>query len=228
MYAAWEVGVWKALRNRFHFDLVAGTSAGAWNAWAIAGGCCPDELVSEWMDPSTGTIMSPGLHRYGILRPAMLHEKARHLFTRFQPRMPFGLTLTEVPRLRPLLVRGPDVTWCHLAAAASIPLCFPPVDIQGKHYVDGGLLGALPVWAAEAMGATHAIAVNALNVLPFTLLRTLIRPRQPSAALQVFSIEPSEKLGPLRDAVVWSAAHVQRWIEQGERDGTRAATSITM
>ncbi len=228
MYGAWEVGVWKALRERFQLDLIVGTSAGAWNGWAIAGGSTPDELVSEWMDPATGTIMQPGLHRTGILRPGMLHEKARHLFKRFQPHIPFGLTLAEVPRLRPLLVRGPEITWRHLAAACSIPLAFPPVEIAGKYYVDGGLLGALPVWAAEEMGATHAIAVNAINILPFTILRRIIRPRQPSAALKVFTIEPFEKLGTLRESVVWSASNIGRWIEQGERDGNRAATSITM
>src|SRR5882762_1549656 len=102
MYAAWQVGVWKALRERFQFDMICGTSAGAWNAWAIAGGCGPDELTQEWLDPAIGTILRPGLHRFGILRPSVLHEKARDLFARFQPRIPFGLTLTEVPQLRPL------------------------------------------------------------------------------------------------------------------------------
>jgi NTE family protein len=158
----------------------------------------------------------------------VLHEKAHDLFGRFRPRIPFGLTLAEVPRLRPLLVRGPQITWRHLAATASIPFCFPPVEIDGKQYLDGGLLGALPVWAAEEMGATHAIAVDALNVLPFRIMRMVFRPRRPTASLRVFPIEPSQKLGPLRDGVVWSEANVRRWIEQGERDGNRAATSITM
>jgi len=228
MYAAWEVGVWKALRERLQWDMVVGTSAGAWNGWAIAGGCTPDELIAEWMDPSAGTIMQPGLHRAGILRPKVLHEKARDLFARFQPRTAFGLTLSEVPRLRPRLVRGPEITWRHLAAACSIPLCFPPVEIAGQHFLDGGLLGALPLWAAEEMGATHAIAVNVLNIMPFTLLRAIIRPRRASGGLKVFAIEPSRALGSLRDAVVWSPAHMASWIEQGERDGNRAATSITM
>lgn len=35
MYAAWEVGVWKALRERIAIDLVVGASAGAWNGWAL-------------------------------------------------------------------------------------------------------------------------------------------------------------------------------------------------
>jgi hypothetical protein len=46
--------------------------------------------------------------------------------------------------------------------------------------------------------------------------------------LKVFEIEPSPKLGRLRHGVVWSADNVKRFIEQGQRDGNRAATSITM
>jgi len=227
MFAAWEVGVWKALHGRIRPDLIVGASAGAWNGWSIAGGATPDDLVGVWMDPLTRKIMQPGLHRFGLLRPKALHEKARELFTRYQPRMPFGLTMVEVPRLRPCLARDSEITWQHLAATASIPFGFPPVEIQEKQYVDGGLLGALPLWAAERMGATRAIAVNCLTTLPFRMLRTLLPPPRPSAALEIIRIEPSERLGRLRDAVVWSAENIRRWIDLGERDGYRAATSIT-
>jgi len=44
MYAAWEVGVWKALAPHIRPDLIVGASAGAWNGWAIAGGAAPEEL----------------------------------------------------------------------------------------------------------------------------------------------------------------------------------------
>jgi len=228
MFAAWEVGAWKALQRHFQPDLIVGASAGAWNGWAIAGGCSPDELARDWLDPRTGKIMQLGLHSTGILRPQALHEKARDLFARFQPRVPFGLVMVEVPRLRMQLVRGPEVTWRHLAATCAIPLCFPPVAIQGRSYVDGGLRAALPLWAAEEMGARRAVALNVLTTLPFRALRRVIPPRRPSAALEVIRLEPSQRLGPLRDAAHWTTANIERWIELGERDAIRAASSITM
>ena len=125
-------------------------------------------------------------------------------------------------------MRGPEITWRHLAATCTIPFGFPPVRIQGRWYVDGGLLGALPLWAAEEMGATRAIAVNALTTLPFRMLHKAMRGRRASAALEVIRIEPSIPLGSLHDAVCWSRANVERWVEQGERDANRVATSITM
>ena len=228
MYAAWEVGVWKALRGRFQPDFIVGASAGAWNGWAIAGGCSIEELTEAWMDPATAGIMRRGLHRSGILRPDVLHQKARELFARYHPRIPFGLTVVEVPRLRPRLVRDSEITWEFLAATCSIPLCFPPVRIGGRKYVDGGLMGALPLWAAGEMGATRAIAANVLTTLPFRALRRVLPPPRPKGPLEVVRIEPSIRLGPLRDAVRWSRDNVERWIELGERDANRTLTSITV
>lgn len=228
LYAAWEVGVWKALRQRFEFDIVIGASAGAWNGWAIAGGATPEELAQQWLDPLTAKLMSFGLHSSGCLRPEALHTKARELAARFQPRIPFGLTVVEVPRLRLRLVRDREITWEHLAATCTIPLGFPPVKIDGKRYVDGGLMGAMPVWAAEEMGATRVVALNVLTTLPFRLLRKVLAVRQPSAAIHPVLLEPSVPLGSIKDAVVWSRDRIQRWIDLGEQDGTRALTSITM
>ena len=228
LYAAWEVGVWKALREGIEPDIVVGASAGAWNGWAIAGGATPEELAQEWLDPLTARLMQFGLHGSGCLRPEALHAKARDLAARFQPRVPFGLTIVEVPRLRLRLVRGTEIDWRHLAATCAIPCGFPPVEIDGKRYVDGGLMGALPLWAAEEMGATRAIGVNALTTLPFRLLRTVLPARQPGERFEVLRIEPSKPLGPLKDAVCWRRERILDWMELGERDGNRAMSSITM
>ena len=178
----------------------------------------PEELVREWLDPSIATLMRRG----------PMHAKARLLFDRYQPRVQFGLTVVEAPRLRSHVVRGAEIGWQHLAATCSIPVVFPPVRIGGKLYVDGGFLGALPLWAAEEMGATRAIAVNCLTTWPFRLVRKAIAPRQPGAGLEVVRIEPATPLGSLRDTFRWSAANTMRWIALGEMDGKRALASITM
>jgi NTE family protein len=220
MFGAWEAGVWKALEPHIRPDLIVGASVGAWNGWAIAGGLTPAELCRDWMDPRTDIIRP--------FRPAVLHARARELHARSLPRVPFGLTLVEVPRFRLRLVRATEISAMHIAASGSIPGIFPPVRLDGHLYVDGGLRGALPLWAAEEMGATHVIAINCLTGWPWSTLRAILPTRPPSAALRITLIEPAHPLGSIHSAVRWSRSNIERWIALGERDGNRALSSIKM
>jgi NTE family protein len=228
LWAAWEVGAWSVLRERIRPDLIVGASAGGWNGWAIAGGCTPEELARLWLDPATGGVMRFGLHGTGFLQGAPLRAKARELFERFSPRVPFALTTVEIPSLRCHIVRDRDITWQHLAACCAIPFAFPPVEIQGRRYVDGGLRAGLPLWAAEELGATRAIALNVLNTPGFRLLYHVMHGKRAGASLKVVRIEPLRRLGTLRDAVRWKAGNIERWIAQGEQDAKCMASSITM
>ncbi len=223
MFAAWEAGFWKVLGERFQPDMIVGASAGAWNGWSIAGGATSASLIAEWTDPQTASLMQWGLHPSGCLRPDAMHARARELFARYRPHVPFGLTLTELPWLRAVLVRNGKITWRHLAAAVSIPLCFPPVEIDGRRYWDGGFRDALPLAAAEAMGATRIVALQVLTTQPFRTMRRIMRPPRPGPAVEVIQCEPSQPLGSLRDAAVWDAANIQRWIAMGERDALRVS-----
>jgi len=220
MFAAWEAGVWKTLSSHFRPDLIVGASSGAWNGWAIAGGASPDDLVREWHDTSIAATW--------LFRNELLHRKAQELWSRYQPSLPFGLTVVEVPHFHARLVCSPHITWRHLAATCAIPGAFSAVPIDGKSFVDGGLLGSLPLWAAEEMGATRAVAVNCLTGAAFRMARAVLRPRSPSDRLDVVLIEPSEQLGSLRDTVCWSHSNIQRWIELGQRDAKQALRLITM
>jgi NTE family protein len=224
LWAAWEAGAWSVLCERFHPDLIVGASAGSWNGWALAGGASAEELVQRWLDPRSAQIMTFRLHRTGVLDGAPLFETARELFETYRPRMPFALTIVELPSLRPLIVPGEKVTWKHLAAACAIPLGFPPVEIDGRYYVDGGLRGGLPLWAAETLGARRALALNVLTMPAFRLFQRVMLVKRASTALEVRRLEPSVRLGSIRDAIVWNASNVERWIELGRRD----ASSITM
>ena len=227
MFAAWEIGVLEALRGYFTPDLIVGASAGSWNGWALAGGAPLEELEREWKDPRTAQLLRFHPHRWALCSPEPLRERALDLFQRFQPRVPFGLTTVEVPSLRLRLTTGAHISWRHLAAACSIPLCFPAVEIDGTRHVDGGLRGALPLWAAREMGATRAVALNCLTNWPLKMFRGILLPPG-EGSLPVVRIEPERPLGSLREAVIWSRENTERWIAQGFADGIRARTSITM
>jgi hypothetical protein len=72
------------------------------------------------------------------------------------------------------------------------------------------------------------VALNVLNTPVFRLLHRAMRQRTAGGSLEVVRVEPSRRLGTLRDAVRWSASNIERWIAQGEHDAKCIASSITM
>jgi len=224
MFAAYQAGVWKAIASAFRPDIIVGASAGALNGWVIAGGCTPEELIARWTDPDTANWMR--------FRAPGFDARVQELFARYSPRLPFGVVVVEAATLKSRLIQSNHITWRHLAASCSIPLMFPSQRIEGKSYVDGGLMNVLPLWAAREMGATRAVAINALPALPSRVLRLAagamrrLRPqeRRPVEGLQVIHIAPSAPMGSLTDAVRWKRDCIERWIDLGYRDGQ----SITM
>jgi len=231
MFGAYQAGVWKALAPVLTPDLVVGTSAGSLNGWAIAGGCTPQELIDIWLDPKMDKMMRVRWRWsswQGLWDPAPLVEAARALYDRYRPQIPFALTVTEVPWMRARMVRGEEVTWRHLAASCAVPTGFPPVAIDGKLYVDGGVMDVMPMWAAIELGATRAVAVNALPEMPSRVVRTAARmavsmSRRPGSGKHIETLEIGRKLGSLQDAVRWRPDNARRWIEMGEQDAAAVA-----
>ena len=228
MFGAYQAGAWKVLAERFQPDLIVGASAGSLNGWAIAGGCSPAGLAAIWTDPASANLMHvriPGLARGGIFDVQPLYQMVDGFLARFHPRIPFALTMVEVPRLRPVYVTGDRVTPAHLRASCAIPLGYPPVRIEGKLYVDGGLLAVVPLWAAVQLGATSAVVINALPAMPSRVLGAVVKAFRAVAApkakfpnLEVVEIRPPGPLGTVREALFWKEENARRWIAQGERD----------
>ena len=228
MFGAYQAGAWNVLSRRFQPDLVVGTSVGALNGWAIAGGCSPADLLAMWRDPATAGTMRlrfPFVPWKGCIDPTGLARQVWDWYARFKPLVPYSATVVEVPRLRLVRVPHERITAAHLMASCAVPFGYPPVRIDGRFYVDGGLLDILPIWAAAEMGATRVIAVNALPLMPSRPLRAVLRGvrllgQKPAnlAGLDVVRISPRTPLGSIRDALNWSPESVRRWIRQGEDD----------
>ncbi|MBR8829863.1 MAG: hypothetical protein N5P05_000596 [Chroococcopsis gigantea SAG 12.99] len=56
-----------------------------------------------------------------------------------------------------------DVLYDLLLASAAIPLAFPQRQVNGQHYIDGGLADNIPFGALAARGCTHAIVIHLDN-----------------------------------------------------------------
>jgi NTE family protein len=74
-------------------------------------------------------------------------------------KLPFAAVATELETgQRTVFVRGN--TGEAVRASCSVPGVFEPVEIRGRHYVDGGVVSPIPVDAARQLGADFVIAVD--------------------------------------------------------------------
>jgi NTE family protein len=234
MYGAYQAGAWKALSAVFQPDLVVGASIGALNGWAIAGGCDPGELIHRWL-----TLDAAARYRWtfpnsifgGVLDAGPLRSVIRQLHSRFQPRSEFALVVTDLLKLEPRLIMGDQVTWQHLAASTAIVGIFDQLRLDdGRLYSDGGLLSALPVWAAAQLGAQRIIAINVLPKPPgmiargFVAAMRMLAPTRPpyNGRVELVTIMPKLLLGSPLESLYWKRARAEAWIQQGEQDANAA------
>ena len=213
LFGAWQAGAWSALAPRFQPELIVGASVGSLNGFAVACGATPERLCGMWREERLAKISN-------------LEANLRELADGRQPRMPYALVMTDLFRMRPRIVRSPEVTWRHLAASCALPFLLPQARIDGRLYSDGGLLNPLPVYAAVELGATEILAVNALPRIPSAWLGLLARafgamfgvhPPLPSG-VALNTVEPRERLGSLRDSWRWKRENIDHWLRQGEED----------
>lgn len=237
MYGAYQAGAWKALADVFHPDLIVGASIGAITGWAIAGGCHPDELVDRWLHLEAAAHYRwkfPRSPLHGVFDTTPLQRVIRDIYESFQPRTHFAMVVTDLMKLRPVVLRGNEVSWQHLVASTAIVGLFDQVRLGGRIYSDGGLLSAVPLWAAAEMGATKALVMDVLPAPPGSIARTFVatmrllspfRAEVPKA-IEVLRLAPTKLLGAPLEAIYWTRANAEAWIRAGEEQAGELKHSI--
>jgi len=229
MYGAYQAGAWKALADVFQPDLIVGASIGAVNGWAIAGGCDPEELIERWLTLEAASRYRWKLPRTllsGVLDSTPLQAVVRGVYDSFQPKTDFAMVVTDLWKLRPRVFYAAQIEAEHLLATTAIVGLFDQVRIDGRVYSDGGLLAAVPLWAAAELGARRALVIDVLPEAPGMVARTfvsamrLLSPFQAPVPrdLEVIRLAPPALLGAPLEAVYWSRKNAEAWIRAGERD----------
>jgi len=158
-----HIGAIKALEAQGIIpDIVVGTSAGAVVGALYAAGNGGFELqklaiqmeegqVSDWSLPDRGVIRGEALQNFvnRAVGQRPLEKLAR----------PFGAVATDLQSGEAAVFRIGN-TGMAVRASSSVPGVFQPVKINGREYVDGGLVSPVPVGAARDMGADFIIAVD--------------------------------------------------------------------
>jgi NTE family protein len=171
-----QIGMLKALAAiNLQPDLIVGTSAGALNGAIVADrglAQAADALAMLWSGFTRESIFPGGrlaqARQLLITRNSLFpNDRLSELLcraltvTRFeQLKLPFGALVTDLETLHGALFTSGELRPALLASAA-IPGVFPPVNIQGKTYVDGALTAHVPLRAATMMGAASLVVLDA-------------------------------------------------------------------
>lgn len=163
---AHEVGMLRALSEAGIVpDVVVGTSVGAINGVFVAAGPAgaATRLGQLWQGDALGQAFSEtlwgrtvrlarsGTHLHSIdpLR-RLLDDMLPADFTGLE--LPFHCVAASIEHARAHWFSSGPVTPAVLASCA-VPGLLPPVEIDGEHFFDGGLVHSIPVGRAVALGA---------------------------------------------------------------------------
>ncbi len=162
-----EVGMLRALLEAgVRPDVVLGTSVGAVNGAHLAADPTLDgveRLGALWAELSGGDVFGGSLvtrARTALRTRTALHSPeplAALLQTHLPPRfedlaVPFQCVAACVERAAEhWFDRGPLVP--AVLASSAVPGLLPPVEVDGEHFLDGGLVHSIPVGRAVALGA---------------------------------------------------------------------------
>ncbi len=150
-----------------HPDLIVGTSVGAINGAFVAadpGASAVDRLRAVWGELASERIFAGSvLSRMGTLVRTRTHlhprEPLRDLLAAHLPvqtfaelRVPFQCVAASIERAAERWFTDGALTEAVLASSA-VPGLLPPVELDGEHYLDGGLVHSIPVGRAVALGA---------------------------------------------------------------------------
>lgn len=170
-----EVGMARALRKRgVQPDLVVGTSVGSVNGAVIASGPIEESvgrLVDMWETDVGAAVFGESV--FNRIRNLFnhwthLHSNAplRHLVERWVPYtqieaapIPFQCVAACIETSSEHWFSAGPVADAVLASCA-LPGILPPVAIDGRHYIDGGVVNSIPVSRAIELGATDIYVLH--------------------------------------------------------------------
>jgi NTE family protein len=175
-WGAVEVGMLQALDEAGIVpDLVLGTSIGAFNGSVVAstpGSEGVESLTKLWEEIADSDLlkgdffdrvksvatMQPAIQSPAAIRSLL--ESVHGVDARIEDlTLPFQCVAAHIENASEHWFKdGPLID--ALLASSAIPAIFPPVEIDGAHYYDGGLVNSVPLTRAVDLGATRVFVLQ--------------------------------------------------------------------
>jgi NTE family protein len=160
-----HIGVIKALEDHgFEPKALSGASAGAVVACLYAAGKTPEQILEIVKKASLFKLLKvslpySGLTNLSYLKNLLVEQIGEDDFSVLKKPLYVAISNLNTGDLE---IRDSGKLFDVITASSSIPLVFQPVEIDGAFYVDGGLLGNLPVGPLKE----QTDVVIGVNVMP--------------------------------------------------------------
>ena len=172
---ATQVGMVKALAEHGVVpDIVLGTSIGAMNGAFVAAD--PTETGAARLAEVWEAVVREGVFLENPVRQAarvakyrthvLSNAPLRHVIDEYLPvdrfeelEVAFQCVAARIEDSAGMWFERGELVW-PVVASCSVPGLFPPVEIDGYHYLDGGLVHSIPVGRALRLGATRIVVLQ--------------------------------------------------------------------
>lgn len=160
-----HIGVIEALEQHgIKPDFIVGTSAGSIVGSIYASGKSPEQLREIALNMKVGDVRDFKIGLKGFFDGQKVEDYVNKQVSEIpleQMKIPMYVVATELQNGERTVFNYGN-TGQAVRASVSIPSMFIPTVIQGKEYVDGGLVSPVPVNIAKELGADIVIAVDIL------------------------------------------------------------------
>ena len=161
---------WALQQAHLEPDHIVATSMGAVVGAALASGLPFDEVRRRALSlrrkdvaPFNPLALVKGMFANALIPGSALRRTIARLVPaqRFERlKIPLTVTATDLDSGEPVLFKGGMELHDALYASCALPLYFPPLELDGRRFADGGLRAVLPLDAARAIPADLVVAVN--------------------------------------------------------------------
>lgn len=172
-----HAGAWRALREAgVEVTEIVGTSIGALVGASIAGGAEAEELESQAralmkkdiVDINRWALLPMGIRQQSVFQGVALREYVARVLPETdwsELEIPLSVNAVDLETGRNVWFGAAGRTDVPMVdavyASSALPPFYPPLDVEGMHLVDGGIMDAVPITKAADRGAELIIAVHA-------------------------------------------------------------------
>jgi len=163
-----HLGVIQALEERgIRPDVISGTSAGAFAGVLYADGNSPKEISAFFQNKAFREFAEFTIPKAGLFKNTRFNDFLKsHIKSRTfeELQIPLYVVATDIEKGESRIFNsGPLIHT--VIASCTVPIIFTPVEIENRHYVDGGLFKNFPVSVIRK----KCDKVIGVNVSPLTV-----------------------------------------------------------